>query len=75
MTTEEDIERIIAEARALPPMTEEKKLQRLDFAYGNLACSTNHKPRYGAFKEVARTMGISRERFDEWALDKDWVYE
>ncbi len=50
----------------------EKSLQALDFAYGNLACTTNHKPRRDVFRELARTRGISDEEFREWERDKVW---
>jgi hypothetical protein len=38
-------QQLMNDAEKLPPMTEdERNAQRLDFAYGNLACSANHKP-------------------------------
>lgn len=48
------------------------KLEAIDWAYGNLACSTNHKPSRPAFKKVAMGAGISEEEFEEWAKDKKW---
>lgn len=47
-------------------------LQRLSFAYGNLACSTNHRPVRAAFEEVALGMGVSPEDFAAWAADREW---
>lgn len=57
-----------------PPMTpEQQEEQRLDFAYGNLACSTNHKPSRAAFWKVAHERGWTQERFDSWAHGREWL--
>jgi hypothetical protein len=50
----------------------QEREQRLDFAYGNLAASSNHKPRRGAFRSLALTMGMSEEAFDAWASQRSW---
>ncbi len=47
-------------------------LQAIDFAYGNLACSTRHKPVREAFRRMALERGIPEERFEVWAVGKDW---
>lgn len=61
------------EVRALPPMTRRQaEEQRLDFTYGNLACSTNHKPRREVFKEIALGRGWTEEQFDKWADGREW---
>lgn len=61
-------------ARALPPMTEKERLmQALDFAYGNLACSTNHKPSRRAFALLARDHGMALTDFWAWADGKEWA--
>jgi hypothetical protein len=50
----------------------EQILQGIDFAYGNLAASTHHRPRRGAFKGLALDRGLSDETFEEWADTKEW---
>lgn len=47
-------------------------LQSLCFSYGNLACSSNHKPKREAFKNLAIAMGLKEKDFEEWAKDKEW---
>lgn len=44
----------------------------LSFAYGNLACSTNHKPTREAFESLALGRGWTKEQFDAWADRKEW---
>jgi hypothetical protein len=57
----------------LPPMTEDQRIeQRLDFVYGNLVCSTNHRPVRAAFATIAKSMGWSAERFEKWAAERAW---
>jgi hypothetical protein len=51
---------------------DERTIQRLNFAYGNLACSTNHKPSRDAFKKLAQEQGWSETRFDLWAEGRTW---
>jgi hypothetical protein len=61
------------ESRKLPPMTtRERQIQSLDFAYGNLACTTNHKPTRQAFALLAKSRGWTAPQFTEWAEDKAW---
>ena len=67
------LDELLRLARMLPPMTPaERDEQRLDWAYGNLACSRNHRPSRLAFYDLAKWVGWSKERFDEWAADKEW---
>lgn len=58
-------------------MTErEREEQRLDFAYGSLACSTNHKPSRKAFRVVAlEERGWTEEEFERWASEREWERE
>ncbi len=64
---------LIKIARALPPMTrEEVEEQAVCFAYGNLACTTNHKPVRAAFETMCLGRGWSKERFAAWAKDREW---
>lgn len=66
-------EELVEEARKLPPMTRDQRdEQALCFAYGNLACSTNHKPSRAAFWASAEKMEWSRERFEVWAAGRKW---
>jgi hypothetical protein len=60
--------------RALPPMTaEEREAQTLDFVYGNLATSTNHRPVRDAFAKIAaERYGWSAEHFDKWVEGRTW---
>lgn len=64
---------LIEKVRNLPPMTrKQRRLQSLNWAYGNLACSTNHKPTRAAFAKLFRKDGFSYAEFAEWAADKEW---
>lgn len=47
-------------------------LQQLSFAYGNLACTTNHRPVRAVFMSLALAKGMSEAEFDAWAADKEW---
>jgi hypothetical protein len=68
-----ELEALLAKARAAPTMTpEQRDEQWMTFAYGNLACTTNHKPSRAAFAALARSKGWSRDRFVAWATDKEW---
>lgn len=62
--------------RLPPPTPKELAWQAIEFAYGNLACSTNHKPRYKAFKEAAMPTltrhGVTEAEYREWAKTKKW---
>jgi len=67
------LDELIAEVRTLPDMTpSERAIQRLDFVYGNLACSTNHKPTLEAFLTLASSMSIEVGAFNKWADAKKW---
>jgi len=57
-------------ARQQTPADREE--QALDFAYGNLAASTNHKPARSAFAELAAKRGWSPEQFAAWADARRW---
>lgn len=54
-------------------MTPEQQLeQSLDFAYGNLGCSTHHRPSREAFKTLAMERGMSETWFNIWASQRVW---
>lgn len=54
-------EDLLEKARNLPPMTEaQKEEQRRSFAYGNLACSTNHRVSREIVDKVADEMQHAR---------------
>jgi hypothetical protein len=68
-----ELEELMALARRLPPMSPRaREEQALDFAYGNLAASTHHKPTREAFADLARARGWTDERFERWALGRAW---
>jgi hypothetical protein len=74
MKRKETLEELVEKVRKLPPMThKERRLQALDFAYGNLACSTNHKPARKAFEWLFINEGFTVEEFNAWAKDKEWT--
>lgn len=61
-------------ARLAPePTAEQREFQRFDFAYGNLACSTNHKPSREAFRNLALERGWSKDQFEKWAEEREWL--
>lgn len=62
-------------AAAVDQWSRERALrdQALDFAYGNLATSTNHRPSRDAFARLAAARGMSATEFAAWAADKDWM--
>lgn len=68
------LDELLEAARKRPPMTaDERNEQALSFAYGNLACTTNHKPSRRAFRHIAiEKYGWSDERFEKWAEGKEW---
>ena len=73
LTKQEYIEFLVEESRKLPLMTEDQiQDQGMDFAYGNLACSTNHKPTREGFASLAKELGWTDERFAEWAAKREW---
>jgi len=66
-------EELLEKVRGLPPMTSlEKREQRLGWAYGQLACSTNHKPTRASFEKLALEQGWSEAEFDAWAATREW---
>ena len=67
-------EELLALIRGAPsPTPEQLEEQRFDFAYGNLAASTNHKPSRGAFLRLAQERGWALEQFHKWAAGKEWL--
>ena len=67
------LDELLAKAKTLPPMTvREKQEQKLGFAWGNLACSSNHKPTRAPFEETAKDWGWTEAEFEKWASDKEW---
>jgi hypothetical protein len=59
--------------RDLPQMTDEQKQeQAFDFTYGNLACTSNHRPKLAIFAAIAKERGWSDERFAKWSAQKEW---
>jgi hypothetical protein len=66
-----ELRKLIEGARPMTP--EEQEAQRFDWAYGNLACSTNHKPSRAAFLWLAQERGWAIEQFHKWAADKEWL--
>lgn len=73
---DEKLDALLVELRKMVPVpyanTEERALQALDFAYGNLAASTNHKPEYDAFKKIALERGLTLDVFERWAKQRKW---
>ncbi len=58
---------------AAPPLTErERHLQRLSFTYGNLACTTNHRPSKRAFRAAALANGVPEDVYDEFEARVTW---
>lgn len=58
----------------LPPKERERsrRSQLLSFSYGQLTCSTNHKPQRAAFQKVALSRGFTEAEFDAWADVRHW---
>lgn len=70
---EDEYARLKALTQKLPPMTTtQREEQALDFAYGQLAASTRHKPSKEAFKVLALERGWTDERFKAWADQRAW---
>lgn len=46
--------------------------QALDFAYGNLACSTRHKPDRETFRRLWAERKLPAEEFNAWAASRTW---
>lgn len=69
----ETLDDLLDRIRKLPPMTEEEKeAQAIDWVWGQLAASTNHKPRRAVFRTMALARGWTEERFKTWADSKEW---
>jgi hypothetical protein len=68
------LEELIEEAKRLPPMTpRQRQEQSLNFTYGNLASSTNHKPSLVAFQRAAVIgFGWTEIEFAAWSRGKEW---
>lgn len=66
------LDELLDQAKSIRMTDAEQRAQRLDFAYGNLAASTRHKPRRGAFYHVARSIGMSALEFMGWAEGREW---
>jgi hypothetical protein len=73
LVVDAELEVLLERVRALPPMTPaEVQEQRLSWAYGQLACSTNHKPTLEGLRAIAVKMGWDRKRFAGWAIQRKW---
>ncbi len=70
MSTYDKLRQLIETFLQTPEQLEE---QRFDFAYGNLAASTNHKPSRAAFESLAAERGWSIQRFSKWAEGREWL--
>jgi hypothetical protein len=66
------LDELLAKVRGYKISPAESREQTLDFAYGNLAASSNHKPSRIAFKVVALERGMTEAEFDVWAADRQW---
>lgn len=62
-------------ARSVPVSDRTRQMQRLSFAHGNLACSTNHKPSRKAFRAAALSTGTPEDVYDEWEATVTWERE
>lgn len=64
---------LLKRAHLPPPMTRrEREAQLFDFAYGNLACTNNHKPTREAFAKLAQERGWTEKEFEMWAARYTW---
>lgn len=61
----------IAEEAGLPSQ-KEHDVQAIDFAYGNLVASTNHKPDREAFRALWMARHLPEAEFDAWASARTW---
>lgn len=64
---------MVENARKIKMTPDQQLYQSLDFAYGNLACSSNHKPNREAFKTLAMERGMSASEFESWADKREWI--
>ena len=63
---------LLAKVRGRKMSPAESREQALDFAYGNLAATSNHKPSRITFKVVALERGMTEAEFDAWADKREW---
>jgi hypothetical protein len=64
---------LVARVRRFRDMTpREREEQAIDFAYGNLAASTHHRPTRRTFEILTQRRGWTAEQFEAWAKDKEW---
>lgn len=63
---------MVDNARQIKMTPDQQLEQSLDFAYGNLACTTNHRPSKEAFKTLAMERGMSETWFEVWASKREW---
>jgi hypothetical protein len=66
---------LVALLALLPPPSErERQEQALCFAYGQLACTEDHRPHRSAFAKLARDRyGWTAEEFSSWAEGRTWA--
>lgn len=67
------LEELMEQAKKVEMTGEQKLEQRLDFAYGNLAASTNHKPQREVFHALATKLGMTQIAFEAWASRREWL--
>jgi predicted HAD superfamily Cof-like phosphohydrolase len=70
-----DYEVLLEQVRTIHMSDRDRLMQALDFSYGQLACTTNHKPSRWAFWMIASNRGIGVDEFEKWAKDKEWRKE
>lgn len=66
------LDELLTQARTIKMTQAQEREQRLDFAYGNLAASSNHKPQREVFCLLAVEMGMLEVEFDAWAGRREW---
>jgi len=66
------IDELMKQARKIKMTQAQEREQRLDFAYGNLAASSNHKPNRSAFCRLAIELGMPKDEFERWATQRAW---
>ena len=70
--TDAALDALLERCRTIEVSQAEREDQALDFAYGNLSISTNHKPDRETFRKLARERyGWDDARFDAWAAARD----
>ncbi len=63
MSDKPTLKDLLERVRALGPMTRQQlEEQRVDWAYGNLAATTNHRPTREGFARFLRSRGWTEER-------------